>query len=569
MRVDASIGAYQLVRRLAQGGMAEIFLARQLGPQGFERAVVLKCSLPQLQENPAHVTMFLDEARLSARLSHPNVVQVFNFGDHDGTPFLAMEYLVGEDLRRLLKAALASGTLPPWHISVLILMQACDGLHYAHTLTDESGRFLAVVHRDVSPANIFVTYQGTVKVLDFGIAQSALRDAHTEVGQLKGKLLYMSPEQLKSGELDARSDIFSLGVVLYEMLTGVRLFDRPSPADILSAITSAPVLRPGALNPSVPPELDEIILQALARDPAARFQSAAVLGERLHALVRPLQLRPAHTELATYLHALFGVGREREQTLFLSEAEAPTDAELEAPQSAEFQRHNRVTTRAYSAPRTATAENLGRVGTSRAWAAGAVLLLGLLAVTGALVRREVRPAPSPVAQAVTPEAAKATRARRSPVTAAARLARAVELEVQPPGEVLLGGVSQGTSPVTLTATAPAVFQLELTNPALHYRKQLALPVGEDTPARVLLTVARGKLEVRVNPYARVKVDGKSVGETPFPPLSLYEGPHEVRLRRRGSAEEVQMKVVIKPLETEVLKYTWPAAAPHSSRVPSP
>jgi eukaryotic-like serine/threonine-protein kinase len=231
-----TLGRYEVVGHLASGGMAEVLLGRVRGPHGFERAVVLKRILPHLARMSSFVDMFLDEARIIARIHHPNVVQVHELGTEGGELFMAMEYLAGESVSSLVRRLATRNAKLDHALAAFIVAEACAGLHAAHELKTDDGALLHIVHRDVSPQNIFITFDGAVKVIDFGIAKSADRVARTEAGQLKGKLDFMSPEQCKSEPLDRRTDVFALGIVLYELLTQRRLFKRPSPAGTIKAI---------------------------------------------------------------------------------------------------------------------------------------------------------------------------------------------------------------------------------------------------------------------------------------------------------------------------------------------
>ncbi|WP_204817624.1 protein kinase domain-containing protein [Corallococcus macrosporus] len=274
-------GRYQLLKRLATGGMAQIYLAR---PQGAEpdKRVVVKRILPHLAENDDFVKMFLDEARIAARLNHPNVVQIFDLGAQDDSFFIAMEYIHGDDLRQLWKHSELMGQPLPVPLVCRILIEACAGLDYAHKRTDPTtGRPLGIVHRDVSPQNILVTFEGGVKVVDFGIAKAADQATVTRSGVLKGKYSYMSPEQAAGMRVDCRADIFALGIVLYELLTGTRLFKRPNDIQTLTAVSECRVVPPSQVTPRVPADLDAIVLKALAKDLSERYQEAAQLQHAL------------------------------------------------------------------------------------------------------------------------------------------------------------------------------------------------------------------------------------------------------------------------------------------------
>ncbi len=286
---DAQFGKYRLLSRLGRGGMAEVWKAELRGPQGFSRTLVLKRMLPHLSDDPSFVKMFIAEARLSAKLSHANIVQVFDFGEVDGAYFIAMEYVPGCDLHAILRAH--DHGPPPPGLGAFVVHQVCRALAYAHALTDESGQPLHLVHRDVSPSNVVVGVDGAVKLLDFGIAKalSEAGDATTRNGVLKGKLGYIAPEVLDGAPVDQRADQFAAGVVLHEALTARRLFRGASDFHTMSLVRGAKVAPPSLQNPEVPPALDAICLRALARDPAARFPGCAELAAELEEVVRELR----------------------------------------------------------------------------------------------------------------------------------------------------------------------------------------------------------------------------------------------------------------------------------------
>ena len=238
--IGERFGKYLLVGEIAVGGMAELFLAVHRGVEGYIKAVVIKRVLPHLTNNPEFVRMFVDEARLEARLEHPNIVRTYEFGEVNGHYFTAMEYLPGEDLCKALNSLAVSRQLMPLHIAVGIASQVCAGLNFAHQFTDTNGKPLGLVHRDINPANIIITYGGEVKIIDFGVAKSNA-NVQTITGMIKGKVAYMPPEQVLGRDVDQRADIFSAGVVLWEVLTGRPLFLRSNEAATLYAIMNAPI----------------------------------------------------------------------------------------------------------------------------------------------------------------------------------------------------------------------------------------------------------------------------------------------------------------------------------------
>lgn len=301
-------GPYVLVRELATGGMGCVYLAREEREGGIVRQVALKRIHDHLARDAAFVTMFLDEARIASRIHHPHVCTVFEYGKVDGTYFIAMEYLRGLPMSELLHEL---GKKPPDEsperlaLGVRLLVQACEGLHAAHELRDEHGASLHVVHRDVSPHNLFLSIDGTLRVLDFGIARAADRLAETTQGRVKGKFAYMAPEQALGKDVDRRSDVFALGVILWELLTLQRLFKRDAPAETILALVNETVPAPSSIARDVPPALDAIVLKALARDPAERFATARELAR---ALERTLPSGTSAADVAEWLERLFPEG---------------------------------------------------------------------------------------------------------------------------------------------------------------------------------------------------------------------------------------------------------------------
>ena len=285
--------------------MAELFLARTHGPSGFEKVVALKKILPKYTTKPKYISLFCDEARLAASLNHANIVQVYDIGLDSGNYFFAMEYLHGQDLRTVLHRTWAEGEKMPIRFAVQIATQVAAALHYAHEMRRPDGSLVDIVHRDVSPSNIIVTYDGAVKLLDFGVAKAATRTVKTRTGTLKGKISYMSPEQAKGAPVDRRSDIFSLGIVLWEMITTTRLFRGENDLATLQLIINVPPKRPSEVRPDCPPELERIVLKALSQDVTQRYQTADELVHDLESFSRDNDLGPSPTALAAYVSALF------------------------------------------------------------------------------------------------------------------------------------------------------------------------------------------------------------------------------------------------------------------------
>ncbi len=303
-QLPAPFGKYILLNKIALGGMAEIFRAKTIGAEGFEKEVVIKRILPHFTEDEAFVTMFIDEAKVSAKLNHRNIVQIYDFDKQDDTYYIAMEYVEGKDLKRLMDTGVK--TEHPLNVGQIatIMMGACEGLHHAHTKTDR-GQPLNIIHRDVSPHNIMVSYNGDVKVMDFGIAKAAARSTKTRAGTVKGKCAYMSPEQARGKNLDPRSDLFALGVIMWEALTHRRLFAGDSDFETLSNVLKAEVPPPSSLNDEVPPEIDEIVLKALEKDRDNRFKDCKAMLQALQGWFYTKLEDKESAELAPIMKTLF------------------------------------------------------------------------------------------------------------------------------------------------------------------------------------------------------------------------------------------------------------------------
>lgn len=302
-------GRYRLERWLAQGGMANIFLATYTGPLGFEREVVLKVILPQYAHHSGFITMFLDEARLAARLNHPNIVQVHDLGEARGYHYIAMEYVDGTNLSRAMRLARKQRRSISVGLIHLITGELLEALHYAHLRRDREGRSLGIVHRDVTPQNVLISYDGQVKLTDFGVAKANINLHQTQSGTIKGKYTYMAPEQLRGKAVDGRADIFSVGVMLHEMLTGKPLFKRSDPYEIMKAIMEEPIPRPSEINRRSPPELDGVVLRMLARDPARRYSGALQALEAIDRVVRMLGMVEDRRGLRAFINSLLKRGR--------------------------------------------------------------------------------------------------------------------------------------------------------------------------------------------------------------------------------------------------------------------
>ncbi|MGE0867381.1 MAG: protein kinase [Kofleriaceae bacterium] len=305
--VTEVFGPYIVYQRLGVGGMAMVHRALERGIEGFERVVALKRLLAHLAEDDSFVKSFVREAKLASLLNHVNIVQIYELGRVGNEYFISMEYVEGRDVRRILRQANKVTGPPPIQVIVGLVLQLCDALDYAHTKTDDKGRPLGIVHRDVSPSNLIVTPPGYLKVIDFGIAKAHPRHLQSETGRIKGKLAYMSPEAISGLVLDARSDVFSTGVVAHELITARPLFATKNEYQTMQNVERGEIKPPSAFNPACPHELDDIVLTALARDPADRFASAAALRDALTRLRDRYNLATDHRTIREWIEAAFSV----------------------------------------------------------------------------------------------------------------------------------------------------------------------------------------------------------------------------------------------------------------------
>ncbi len=297
-------GKYLLLDKIAVGGMAELFRAKILGVKGFEKIIAVKRILPHLCTEEDLVTAFIDEAKLAALLSHQCTIQIYDFGNIGSSYFIAMEYIFGRDLRLIAKKCREKGLTLPLEFSLFIVSKVCAGLDYAHGLKNYKGEHLSLVHRDISPQNIIVTYEGDVKIVDFGIAKAATRSVKTQVGMIKGKVAYMSPEQAEGYEIDYRSDIFSTGILMYELVTGKRMF-KGDTLLILNKVRQASFQPAEELAPDLPPKVFEILNRALARDREERYSSCGEMQFDIAECIREYGFNPSSTGLSRFMKDLF------------------------------------------------------------------------------------------------------------------------------------------------------------------------------------------------------------------------------------------------------------------------
>ncbi len=495
------IGKYVVRRKLAEGGMAEIYLAAALGPEGFEKDVVIKRVRPGLAGDPDFVRMFIAEARVASRLNHANLVHIFDFDKHEDTYYLAMEYVRGHSLWELRRRCQERGVAIPPMLVAQIGMEVARGLAYAHRLAD-AGRSLNLVHRDVTPHNVLLSFDGAVKLTDFGIAKAG--GAATTSGMLKGKFAYMSPEQGRGDGVDARTDVFALGVTLWELLTGARLFEGDGDVAVLRAVQERLIVPPARLNPGVSAALDAAVMRALERDLARRWPTAHELERALAEVVLGGARSLEDTDVGAFLRRMFpeeaGVAEPAADTgsipISLSDSSPPpTVAYQPAVPDPQAPRTERLTPAPVQPPPTEVLPVPGR--TRRRIALALVLGLAAAAVLAlrsgpAVLKRWRRPAGAPSVAAASPSAGPAHPGSLPAPEEPAANARTMPAVPAPEPAMPPFAGSSASSGATPDADRVA-----------PERGGAGMPGPAST--------ARARLLIRAKPWAELKVDGRRAG----------------------------------------------------------
>ncbi|MEK7705934.1 MAG: serine/threonine-protein kinase [Myxococcota bacterium] len=573
-------GRYRLLRKLAAGGMAEVHLASYAGPEGFEKHVAIKRLLPELVEEEGFVEMFLDEARLAARFNHPNIVQIFDLGEVAGSYFVAMEYVQGASLARLLRECERRSEHVPVAIAAKIVSETCSGLEYAHTFTLPDGAALSLVHRDVSSHNVLLSDDGSVKLLDFGIAKATTNQHRTRTTSLKGKLAYMSPEQIQqNARLDRRSDLFSLGIVLFELLTGRRPFVSNTDVGVLTAVVNEPTPDPRSLVPDLPESMSAIVFRALQKDRSRRYQSAREMQTDLQRFLLEQGAVVDSYVLADFVRQLVPPPKpEAAPSSPLTNdtvvGELPADDGMQGAPSHAAEDQPAPTVRVQRPP----AQSLRRA----LALAGALLLVGIGA-TATLIARgpesttssvpvhvpvqvQVPQPPIAVSAAAPAQQLPAATSNDTSPTPPKSQANArtpaegvgwLDVITNPWTEVEVNGRSRGTTPLGKPlALVPGVYKLRLVNPQadLSYTTDVRIRAGRNE--KIHKSFATGTLTVLATPFGDVFVDGKHRGLTPLDePVVLYEGTHTVRVFCEATGKSETRTVRIKPGRTVELKVT--------------
>ena len=492
------IGKYVVRRKLAEGGMAEIYLAAALGPEGFEKDVVIKRVRPGLAGDPEFVRMFIAEARVASRLNHANLVHIFDFDKHEDTYYLAMEYVRGHSLWELRRRCQERGVAIPPMLVAQIGMEVARGLAYAHRLTD-GGQTLNLVHRDVTPHNVLLSFDGAVKLTDFGIAKAGGRA--TTSGMLKGKFAYMSPEQGRGEALDARTDVFALGVTLWELLTGARLFEGEGDVAVLRAVQERLIVPPARLNPGVSPALDSAVMRALERERARRWPTAHELERALAEVVLGGARSLEDTDVGAFLRRMFpeeaGVAEPAPGSGSIP-ISLSTSAPAGAPpgeQSAPVAVPAGPPTELVTPPaEPGPTEVLPRAAPLRRRVAGVLALAALAAA----VTVAVRAGPGPL-----------TRDRQRPgAPPAVAMSRADQTAASPGTPAPASGGALAPSGDEPTAPAPPSPELDSAPPP---GTSTAVTSGAGAPDRAGQGAVRARLVIRAKPWAELRVDGKRAG----------------------------------------------------------
>jgi serine/threonine-protein kinase len=511
--------------------MAEVHLANTAPPNAPPNLVVVKRMHQQHLDDPATVRMFLDEARLALCLSHPNIVRTDRLGMFDGRHGIVMEFLEGQPFHQVLKRAYETEANLSLEIIVQIAIAALDGLHHAHELKDVVGNALGIVHRDVSPQNLFISYDGAVKLLDFGIAKNAMQDGRTRTGLLKGKISYMAPEQARGEELDRRADLWGLGVLLWEAVTGKRLFKGINEAATLNLTLTQEVSAPSSHRPELPPEIEAILMRALKRDPAERYATAAAMRDDLEAWLSERELSPG-VSVSLLMQRLFSkeMREQRQQVQGLLNAQpdvanesgitfiAPTLGGSSTLTSfrggtqlsdvtelmTELTRQRRVTTRLLS---------------------GLLALVGVALIFGVYWALAPRPMPTQIVSAAS-----------HPVSAAKPVAVMAAVPIAPTSAApttptVSRNVGMGAVPVA-TPRPPNTFAAAAREPKVSRptaARDAFDPVAVAPPPTALPVTETGRLSLDTQPWSIVSVGGRMLGQTPIVGASLPVGTHTVLL----------------------------------------
>jgi serine/threonine protein kinase len=565
----ARYGRYELLGRLAYGGMAEIFLARE-GHISAQRLLVIKRVLPHVAEDRHFVDMFVDEARLAMLLNHPNICHVYSFGEEDGTFYIAMEWVNGKPLSKIIRRAREQGGIPV-PVALKIIAQVAEALDYAHRACDAAGEPLGIVHRDVSPQNIMVSYDGQVKLLDFGIAKATSHSTRTEAGVIKGKFAYMSPQQCVGELIDGRADVFALGVCLFEALTGKNPFRRKTEFETMTRIVGDPTPFAKEKRPEINDEIEQILQTALMKQPERRFQTGREMQDAIETALPKLGVVMNASRIGDYIGKLFAADVKDGPQLDMRMSQPPRPrisvVSDENEPSPPPRPKDPGSTELDAQPITgASVRGIPSAPPKKKSSAlfliiGGVVLLGLIGLVavggglayflfmpsdapGPLARVEAPRVPSPVVPAVPPVAEVAPPV--DPQVPAAQHGSAL-LESIPAGANIRFGDRQnaGTTPLELAMLAPGQHEVELTLPGYEpWQGSVEIvPGGRATVSAALIPIRRdrpvagppGQLSLNTRPWSKVYLGGRLLGTTPIS-VELPSGQQRLRLVDRDGNE---------------------------------
>ncbi len=569
--LSQNCGKYRLLAKLGHGGMAEVFLGVASGLGGFTKLLVVKRIHPQLMDEPEFLTMFLDEARLAARLSHPNVVHTLEVNQsEDGLPFIAMEYLEGQSLDRVVRQARRDSVEVARSFGLGVVVRALEGLHYAHTLKDYDGTQLQVVHRDISPSNLFITYQGVTKVLDFGIAKATTQIAETRTGRIKGKISYMAPEQAKGQAVDARADVWSMGVVLWEMLAQRRLFKDENDLLVMNRVLNADIPEIREVSPDLPESLHEIVHKALTVDVNARFASAEEMRLAIEAAAAadPRVQIDGQSVVAAQMDSLFAGIRARHDERIRRTLEAhisgrdsipsmtPSAPSVSGQRSREaWEKRTAVDVVSGShAARARSRSNWMKVGVLLAVSC-TVVIFGLVArslLGGEPSNDEIATIEHPQPDVVAPLEERPARRDTAHDTEAPSA-----MPQTPAGSEHEGSAAQTPTPPTVATMSNEVAGAVRRNthrrtPVMRQSTEMDEPTtapAEDPdpapPPGDTSTAAQGQLSLVTAPWSEVYLGTRRLGTTPIMGVSLPEGAHVLTLRNPEEHIETRYTVHIR------------------------
>ena len=568
-------GQYILLEKVASGGMAELFKAKKIGIEGFERVLAIKRILPHISSDEEFIDMFIAEAKLVARLSHKNIAQIYDFGKIGENYFIAMEYVKGKDLRTLLKRCIDKNISLPVEVAIFIAKEVLSALGYAHKQKDNTGKDLKLIHRDVSPQNILISYEGEIKVIDFGIAKAETH-SHTKTGTIKGKLAYMSPEQAWGKSIDHRSDIFSLGIVLYEMITGKRLFKGATEINTLEMVREARVEPfPSSLAAITPSHLESMVLKALAREVKYRYQDASDMERDLGSILFELSSADPANVLKKFMNDLFN-----------TEIEAESRAETEGATKSIQYDHKVAPKQKERTERKSSERRERRPEPAKKSFPYALLAIAVVATVLAAffiwpkTVGEQSLLPLPPEKAVHLDQRKAadqevhgeasmedsgqntdlnekTRApdqesaEKTPVKKPPQeVARGnLTINAVPWADIYINGKHYGTTPRMIRALRAGNYKVNLENPNYDAWKT-SIAVEEGKTAKISHRFEGfGKIIVNAVPWGNVYLDGILKGQTPITLQKVSARAHEIKVSREGY-DEVRKTVRVEAGSTE-------------------